>query len=142
MSSIKFSISLPPNVVSSIDARGDKRSSVISNSVQRYVAILEEGRRNMSSLFTQEEIMLLMDTLPEYKDSTVAIGHIALELIAAIDLGQVDKKYGVDGKTLVQKLGKLSFIECVALIDAIEYWKCCNAKGNTPSFGDLFKFRG
>jgi hypothetical protein len=142
MPSIKFSISLPPIVVASIDARGDERSSVIRYSLQRYVAILEASRRILSSIFTQEEILLLVNTLPEYTDNTVAIGHIAMELMAAIDLEQVDKKYGIDGKLLVQKLVKLSFVECVALIDAVEFWRRCDANGNTPSYGDLFKYRG
>ena len=76
--------------------------------------------------FTDEEWNLLRDACngwaTELEPPETLQSGLALQVFEAIEFSNLDKKWGVDGEALVQRLKELSNLEAIATVYSIEIW--------------------
>lgn len=130
----RFSITMPPDLVREIDARGEKRATTIQKHLRRYLFMLDMARRELVELITGDEMALIVDVLNGtlFADPySVQILPVDIEDSLLID-GYAEK-WGVDGPALVEKLNRLDLRHLMALADAAErYWEGAYKKNADP----------
>ena len=87
----------------------------------RYVEIL---RRNPPPALTEAEVNAIRDVLNGalLQPAAVIAGAIVIEVEDALPDGLADK-WGIDGPALVARLGALTYVQEVALLEQVEkYW--------------------
>lgn len=120
----KLSLTIDPDVVAQVDARGEARSTTISQDLGRYYRLLADARARLRQLLTPNEIAAIVD---------IQNGHWyqqrldAMEIVANVEdgcrLDGLDAKWEIDGKALVAKLEALDLLAVHALADAtIRFW--------------------
>ena len=118
----KLSISLPPDLVAELDARGDERSSTLSRTIERYLALLAASRRRLAELLTDQEVGLICDIL----NGTLFAEPFSVQMldreVADSLIDGYAEKWAVDGPALVEKLRGLTYIDQMAMVDAVERW--------------------
>lgn len=121
----KQSVSLAPEIQAQLQARVDATrgafSSVIGESLGRYFEALRRARARLADQFSPGELALIADS----SDGTLWSAVSVPLLYANVEDSLVDglaAKWEVDGPALVTKLRGLSYIECAAIIDAVERW--------------------
>lgn len=140
----KYSISMPEHITAAMDARsaegGDGRSTVIWRSLARYLAILNRAKTELRGQFSREECGLILDACNgvAFMD-TISIQLLPENIVDAIDMDGLDKKWGVEGSSLVQKMRTMTYADKVAAVDAISvWWDRVSKKGEQPDYGELF----
>ena len=119
----QITITIDPDVLRWIDERADNRSEQINGDLTRYYRLLAEMRPTLRERFSPPEISLILDACNGWMMDLSSPAHIWLEVADAIRLNQIDKKWEVtDGQALVQRIHDLSWLESVALADAITRW--------------------
>jgi len=135
----KYSISLPAGIVGEIQDREGDRSSIITQSLERYFVILTQARRSLRQKLSNDEMAMILDVL----NGTIFLDTRSLTLVyAEIDDSLPDglaEKWHVDGLALVEKLRSLSYTESVALVDAAERWWKTVSDGKQPQPADALK---
>ena len=120
-----ISITLDPALIATLDLRGDNRSDRVAQDLTRYYRLLAETRPTLRERFQPAELALILDacngwwiTSPE---DCRSVWHNVED---AIRLDALDTKWAVaDGVGLVQRLRDLTWLESLALCDAIErFW--------------------
>jgi len=118
----KFSISLMPDVVASIETRGDERSTTINRCLGRYFAVLDDSRRKLAELLSDAEMGLILDVF----NGTLFAEPFGIQLVdREVSDSLVDgyaEKWKCDGPALVKKLRGLDYVDQVALVDVVERW--------------------
>lgn len=69
---------------------------------------------------------------------TISIQLLPENIVDAIDIDKLDKKWQVDGNALVEKMRKLSYGDKMAVVDAISLWWDKVSRGEQPDYGNLF----
>src|SRR5262245_5444575 len=145
MKTIKTSINLKESVFAAVEERGDRgeanRSGVISRDMERYYDSLRRARADLrDTILSKAEISAIVDN---FKDESLlemfSIRLIYGSLPDMIELNGIEQKWGIDGKALVDKLRKLSFIESCALVDAIERHWYRVAQGQKPKISEALE---
>lgn len=102
------------------------RSSAIREMLERYLAMLSDGRKEVARKLSAHEFFAVLDVMhgtytggdPTWISNPV----LAWEVDEGLKDGLAEK-YQVDGPALVEKLKKLSLAERAALLDAVDrYW--------------------
>lgn len=68
------------------------------------------------------EAMLIIDSLNGYLMTPELPQLMVHNVRDSIEMDGLDKKWNVDAQALMQKLGQLTPIECLAITDAVERW--------------------
>lgn len=145
MTSKKLSISLYPRAEAFARARGDtvagdNLSGAVNKSLERYEAVLEDARRRLLDILTDNEMALVLDVLNGTMFSdTISIRMVWVEIKDGITMEGLDQKWQIDGPALVEKIQKLTYSENCALIDASERWWNFVAAGTQPGWLDTLK---
>lgn len=121
----RISISLPPALVSELRARDTNFSGALRRALTRYFETLRRSAGALREALSEGEVSLILDALNGVgmmdEHSPAFIPH---EIKDAIDIDRLDRKWGVDGASLVAKLSAMSYAQLCALADAAErYWE-------------------
>lgn len=139
----KFSISLPAEIVTEIEARETRdgeRSTIIARSLDRYFWLLQQARRALAETLNDAEIGLILDALNGTAWMEPLTFQVAwAEIADAVRLDKLDEKWSVDGRTLVRKLKALSPVEAAALVDASERWWGRVGAGEQPDHAEALR---
>jgi hypothetical protein len=145
MKTQRLSITMPSHTLAQVEARqarpGEEqstdRSSVIAKSLDRYFYAIAAARRGLRSRFNSAEQGLILDVANgALFASPCAIGFLEHEVAAALVDGAAEK-WQVDGPALMKKLKALSYVEKLALIDAVERWLNRAGRGEQPALEEL-----
>jgi hypothetical protein len=110
-----------PETDMAIKQRGTNRSHIIARDLARLYRMYERALREVP--LTYNEACLLVDALNGYMPDIASAKYLWAEVEDAVRLGELDKKWQVDGTVLMEKLRGLSLLHCMALIDAVErFW--------------------
>jgi len=140
----KLSITMQDSVLAAVDARGDRgeanRSGVISRDLNRYYTALTYSRAKLRDLLSESELSLILDvTNRTWFSEPFTIQALWAEVSDGISLEGMDKKWKVDGKSLVEKVKNLDFITLLALADACERWWNRVSRGEQPDFKEALE---
>ena len=105
------------HIITALDERG-QRSVVVNRDLERLYTLYDRSLRRAS--LTLDEACLVTDALNAslYDAKTARLLPAAIR--DAIQLDGLDRKWGVDGEALIQKLSALDEFACMAIIDAAE----------------------
>lgn len=105
------------------NGKGHDLSTSASAALASYFHLLAMARVTMVGLFSNEELLLIMECL-KGNPLNFWTGRSLPTLVSdKVTLYELDKHYGVDAGKLVNKLGNLSIVQCAALVDAAtRYW--------------------
>ncbi len=118
----KIAITIPEEVLREVDARGNNRSGTISRDLGRYYALLKRGLKRAG--LTREEALLVCDALNGTLHEPETMRLVWAQVEDACRLDQLDRKWGVDGAALVEKLKGLDELASAAVVDATErFWE-------------------
>jgi hypothetical protein len=118
-----ITITIEPEVLAWIDERADNRSEQINGDLTRYYRLLAEIRPTLREKFSPQELSLILDACNGWMMDFSSPAYIWMEVADAIRLNQLDKKWEIaKPDDLVQRLRTLSWVERVALADAITRW--------------------
>lgn len=134
----KWTISFMPEVAEDLERRFDvdgERSMRVNQQLERYFAIMENCRRHLRSILSEKEIGLVLDALNGTLHDTYSIPLAWAGVADAIELDGLDRKWGVDGAALVEKLKGLDYAQACALVDAVEIWWNRIGAGEQPQPG-------
>ena len=117
----KFHISMAEDVLKQVEERGEARSTVITRDLERLYTLYRRALKRTD--LTIDEACLITDALNSSL-MTADTAHLLWASIEdAIKYEGLHKKWGVDGKALVEKLRSLNEIQSMAIIDAAEkFW--------------------
>lgn len=91
--------------------------------LERYYTLLRDELASLRGVFTLAEAMLLCDAGNGVEYASDTLGGFAIGIEDAISLDGLDRKWGVDGAVLLDKLQSLSLLGNAALVDLVErYW--------------------
>lgn len=136
---IKQTISLPEPVAASLKLRDGQLSGAVSRAVMRYLSILAYERRELRQQFSAAECGLILDACNgiAFMDS-FSVRLFPAGVRDAIEMDGLDRKWQVDGQTLLVKLDATTFPQRMALVDAVQRWWNRGAEpGEPPAYGDL-----
>lgn len=135
----KFSISLPPNTVESIEQRGAERSTTIDKNLNRYFYLLDQARRHLVEILSDNEMAMVLDVL----NGTGFFEPFSIQIVPAdIEDSLVDgyaEKWDVDGPALVEKIQSLDLWHLAALVDSVERWWNRVEAGEQPAFSEALR---
>lgn len=140
MATEKKSITLPSPIIEAMGNRDEFLSTAVTRSLSRYLYALNQARRKLADLFSDDECALILDALngSAFYDS-FSINLVPHSVADSIELDGLDRKWNVAGGAVMEKLTNLSHFERMALVDAVQVWWNRTGSGQTPPFGDLFK---
>jgi hypothetical protein len=105
--------------------RHDSVSEAAKVALYRYFHLLEDAVRRLG--LTKQEASLIADALNGWwvnaEPPSLIRAGLYMTVLDAIELNQLDKKWGVNGSEILEKLKALSELEAIALVDAIQrFW--------------------
>ncbi|MDQ3802514.1 MAG: hypothetical protein M3416_01465 [Acidobacteriota bacterium] len=117
-----YSFYADKKLVEQIDARNDNRSEAISRDLEFYYMLLADARRALKATLTGEELYLICDALNGTIIDTLSVKYLRQEIVDAIELNGLDKKWKVDRHALDKKFAGMTLVELCALGDAVRYF--------------------
>lgn len=134
----KTSVTLDPRILAEIDRRVEydtegSRSATISRLLERYFSLLRRARGDLRHMFSDGEIMLIVDVLNGVAFfDTFGIYLIVHEVADGIEMDRLDQKWQVDGPALVAKLKGLNDAQTLAIVEGVTMWWNRVSKGEQP----------
>ena len=121
MATAKFHVSMAEDVLKQVEERGEARSTIITRDLERLYTLYRRALRHVD--LSVDEACLITDAL-NGSLMTADTAHLLWASVEdAIKYEGLQKKWGVDGKALVEKIRGLTEFECMAVIDAAEkFW--------------------
>ncbi len=136
----KQSVSLLSEIVAQVEQRVDAVrggfSGTISECLARYFEALRRARAELRAVFSDGEVALLCDVLNGSLMQSYSVPLLYAEVEDSLSDGYAEK-WEVDGPALVAKLRGLSYIQCAALVDAVERW--WGTADERPAWGEVLK---
>lgn len=119
------SVTLPPELLREIDARGENRSEIVRADLGRYYRLLAEARGRLRGILTPDELCAIIDEMNgHWYAEAIDHGEITANVEDGCRLEGFDKKWGIDGAALVRKLRDLDLLAVHALADATQrFWQ-------------------
>ena len=119
----KISLTLEPEVLAWVDERADNRSEQINGDLTRYYRLLAKARPALRERLSPAELSLILDACNGWMMDFASPGYIWMEVADSIRLNGLHTKWKVENPDgLVQRLRALSWMESMALADAIARW--------------------
>ena len=111
----------------------------IQEHLDRYFYGLASARNELSVLFKENELALIIDALNGsfFITEEVNVGAFPVRVEDAIIHNDLGTKWDVDGKFLVKKLETLNYFQRAAMVDAVEVWWNRVSMGEKPKFDEL-----
>ena len=104
-----------------------------SEMIQRIVSRYEELTRRDLPKLSVGEWRLCADALNgTWLRESWSIAGVWLEIADGIKMNMLDEKFEVDGPALIEKLGKFTFGQTVALVDTVERYWAAVSRGEGP----------
>ena len=121
----RISIALDAWIVAELDARGKHRGEQITQDLRRYYRLLAEGRLVLQTRLSAEKISLILEACNGWTMDPEAPRHLWIHVADGIKLKGLDAKWAVtDVPGLIRRLQELTWLESLALADAIErFWQ-------------------
>jgi hypothetical protein len=121
----RISINLDYALFASLDERPLHRSERITLDLTRYYRLLAEGRFALQARFSTAKLSLILDACNGWMMDAEAPGHFWMQVADAIRSKGLDAKWAItDGPGLIKRLQELSWLESLALADAVErFWQ-------------------
>lgn len=136
----RFTITMPPALLADVDARGEKRSTVITEQLERYFALLARARTALRDQFSVEELGLLADVGNGARYEAQTLTLLPMQVADAIRYDKLDAKWGVDGAGLAARLTALDALSLAALVDGIErFWNTPTYHQDQPDFSQVLR---
>lgn len=118
-----ISITIEPDVLAMVEERADNRSEQINGDLTRYYRLLAEIRPTLRDKFSPQELSLILDACNGWMMDFSSPQFIWVDVADSIRLNQLDQKWAVTTPDdLIQSLRNLSWLESIALADAITRW--------------------
>ena len=120
----RLSITLDASLVSALDERGPVRGEQIVRDLRRYYRLLAEGRFALRTRFSAERLSLILDACNGWVMDLEAPQHLWIQVAEEIRLKSLDAKWAVaDSAGLIKRLKELTWLESLALADAVQrFW--------------------
>jgi hypothetical protein len=124
----RISITLDASIVAALDERGQSRGEQIVQDLRRYYRLLAEARMALQTRLSTENLSLILDACNGWRMDPEAPRHLWIQVADTIRVKGVDAKWDVaNSPRLIRRLQELTWLESLALADAIErFWR---AKG-------------
>ncbi len=129
MAKTLISMRFEESLLNEIDSRGEERTATLHRDLERYYESLRDARARLRNQLSVREISALMDNL-----NGVWIVHgpdvrlIWANVEDGCRLNGLDRKWKIDGASLVNKLRSFSLVELCAIADAAErFWNRVSA---------------
>ena len=140
----KISVSLSPEATAFLDARSDilpgaSVSGTISETIERYNAILARERAVLRELMSANEMALIIDVTNGSLFYSYSMPLLWAEIADGCSLDHLDQKWEIDGAALIDKVRSSGIAGQAALIDAAERWWNRVAAGEQPPYTDLLR---
>ncbi|HKO29850.1 MAG TPA: hypothetical protein VJU54_01830 [Nitrospiraceae bacterium] len=137
----RISLSLDAYLIASLDERGRHRSERISQDLSRYYRLLAETRFVLRSKFTTNRLALILDACNGWTIDAEAPRHLWIQVADAIRLTGLDEKWAeADPSGLIKRLQELTWLESLALADAIErFWYHVGKGKQRPDVSQLLE---
>ena len=120
MATKSVSVNLQPEILDALAERG-QRAPTINRDLGRLYALYERALRRVN--LTLDEACLITDAMNGTLHDIRSGIRFWIGVQDAIELDGLDRKWGVDGKVLIEKLSQLDELSCMAIVDAAErYW--------------------
>lgn len=111
-------------IAEELRTRGDNRSAVINRDIERLYTLYKKALKEVP--LSDNEACLIVDALNGSLMDAYSARMLWASIEDAINLDGLATKWEVDGSTLVEKLKKLTDIQALALVDAVErFWQEC-----------------
>ena len=130
----QVSLMIDPDLLALMEERGENRSEILRRDGLRYYRLLADARRALRERFSSAELSLIIDACNGWwilsPEDCRSVDHNVED---AIRLDRLDQKWGVsDSAGLIERLRGLTWLEAVALCDAIErFWHAVGAGEHT-----------
>ena len=132
----RLSIRLEASIVTELDERGKPRGEQITQDLRRYYRLLAEGRLALHARLPTERLSLILEACNGWTMDPEAPRHLWIQVADGTRLKRLDTKWAVtDFPGLVRRLQELTWLESLALADAIErFWQAKrNGEERDPS---------
>lgn len=138
----KLSVSLSPEAGAFVDARanimpGNTVSGTISETIERYAAILARERAALRGQLSANECALLIDVTNGSLFYSYSLALLWAEVEDGCSLDHLDAKWEIDGAALVAKVRSAGIAGQAAIVDACERWWERVSNGEQPPYSDL-----
>src|ERR1043165_3433952 len=131
---IRLSITLDASIVAALDERGHPRGEQIRQDLRRYYRLLTEGRFALRAKLSTENLSLILDACNGWTMDPEAPRHLWIQVADGIRLKGLDTKWAVaDSPGLLRRLQELTWLESLALADAVERFWQAKRKGDRMS---------
>jgi hypothetical protein len=122
---IRLSITLDASIVAALDERGHPRGEQIMQDLRRYYRLLTEGRLALRAKLSTENLSLILDACNGWTMDPEAPRHLWIQVADGMRLHELDTKWPVANPAgLIRRLQELTWLESLALADAVErFWR-------------------
>jgi len=130
----RISITLDASLASALDERGKPRGKQIMQDLRRYYRLLAEGRLALHTRFSTEKLSLILEACNGWTMDPEAPRHLWIQVADEVLLKGLDTKWAVaDVPGLLRRLQELTWLDSLALTDAIERFWQAKRKGDQLS---------
>jgi len=121
----RLSITLDASVVAALDERGRSRGEQIMQDLRRYYRLLTEGRFALRAKLSTENLSLILDACNGWTMDPEAPRHLWIQVADGMRLHGLATKWPVANPAgLIRRLQELTWLESLALADAVErFWR-------------------
>ena len=139
----RLSITLSERTHTAVESKSENFdwniSGTLERLVSRYTDLLRREAATLDKMFDDKEKGLILDALngTGFFDS-FAIYMVGAEVIDAIEMDGLDKKWDVDRAALTDKLNSLNNGQLHSLVDGVQTWWNATTKGHME-YSQLFK---
>jgi hypothetical protein len=122
----RLNVRAPEELFPQLQARNENLSEAIRETLMRYFALMDSGRRQLDGVFEGNEVALMVDVTNGTLFDVVWMENggelLSFEVLDSKPDGTWEK-WGVDGEALANKLRGLNSLQGASLIDAIQrFW--------------------
>ena len=120
----RISITLDAPIVKALDERGGSHNERIAQDLSRYYGLLAETRFALRAKFTTQRLSIVLDACNGWTIDSEAPMQLWIQVADAIREAHLDEKWAeVDPDGLIKRLQGLTWLESLALADAVErFW--------------------
>jgi len=121
MATKSTSVNFQPHILEELAKRGPQRAPIVNRDLERLYTLYDRALRRVK--LTIDEACLIVDALNGTLHDVTSGTRFWIGVQDSIEMDELDEKWGVDGKTLIEKLSALDDLTSMAVVDAVErFW--------------------